>query len=228
MPSLEKALLQPASDRSLRISFGEQIAHGSHKQVTKLLRLVEAEPIPGITNLHPAYCSLLLTFDVGRWTHAELEVVLRGYLDRMDDLSFPEARLVEIPVCYGGEYGQDLEDVAALHAIAPEKVITLHGGSEYAVYFLGFVPGFAYLGELPEGLVTPRLAVPRRSVAPGSVGIAGRQTGVYPLTTPGGWRLIGRTPLAMFERDRGSLLRVGDRVRFVSISAEEFARLGAA
>jgi KipI family sensor histidine kinase inhibitor len=105
-----------------------------------------------------------------------------------------------------------------------EQVIELHSSVEYQVYFLGFVPGFAYLGELPEGLVTPRLATPRRKVPAGSVGIAGNQTGVYPFATPGGWRLLGRTPLAMFRADRAelSLLSIGDRVKFVPISREEF------
>jgi KipI family sensor histidine kinase inhibitor len=183
------------------------------------------EPLSGVRNVHPAYCSLLITFDAVQWTHLEIETVLQGYLDRIDDLPLPEARLVEIPVCYGEEYGPDLAEVASLHGIGPKKVAELHAATEYVVYFLGFVPGFAYLGELPEALVTPRLAVPRRRVVPGSVGIAGQQTGVYPLPTPGGWRLIGRTPVAMFGRDRGSLLRIGDRVRFVPISAEEFVRM---
>jgi inhibitor of KinA len=116
--------------------------------------------------------------------------------------------------------------VAALRGLATETIIELHAATEYVVYFLGFVPGFAYLGELPEGLVTPRLATPRRSVPPGSVAIAGRQTGVYPLPTPGGWRLIGRTPLAMFRPDSGSRLAIGDRVRFVPVSGDRFAAIG--
>jgi inhibitor of KinA len=214
---------RPASDRSLLVSFGEEIRLDSHRQVARLLSLLQAEPIPGVCNLHPAYCSLLITFDALQLTQAELEAVLRRYLARIEDLSLSEPRLVEIPVCYGGEHGPDVEDVASWHGIAPERVIELHAATEYFVYFLGFVPGFAYLGELPEALLTPRLAVPRRNVPPGSVGIAGRQTGVYPLPTPGGWRLIGRTPLAIFRPDSGSRLAIGDRVRFVPISGEQFA-----
>jgi KipI family sensor histidine kinase inhibitor len=114
-----------------------------------------------------------------------------------------------------------------MHGMTPEQVIELHSSPTYLVYFLGFVPGFAYLGELPEALVTPRLATPRRRVPPGSVGIAGRQTGVYPVATPGGWRLLGRTPISMLRPDQNglSLLSIGDRVRFTPISAEQFVTL---
>ncbi len=216
---------QDASDRSLLISFGTQITRECHAHVAKLVCLLESEPISGVHNLHPAYSSLLLTFDPRQWTHSALEEALRGYIDRTDQLCPPAPRSVEIPVCYGGEYGPDLQDVAALHEATAEGVIAAHSSIEYLVYFLGFVPGFAYLGELPDGLVTPRLAIPRKSVPPGSVGIAGRQTGIYPLPTPGGWRLIGRTPLAMFRPDTGSQLAIGDRVRFMPISPEEFTAI---
>ena len=219
-----------ASDRAMLIVFGDRIALESHALVRKLLALLDLEPIAGVRNLHPGYCSLLVTFDLLKLGHAEVERVLRGYLERLEDLRLPEPRLVEIPVCYGGEFGEDLQAVAALHGIASERVVKLHTAAEYIVYFLGFVPGFAYLGELPEELITPRLATPRRVVPPGSVGIAGRQTGVYPLATPGGWRLLGRTPVAMLrrEQDRLSLLAVGDRVRFRAISSEEFVALQSA
>ena len=217
----------PASDCSLLVSFGDQITLEAHHAVVRLLRLLQSDPIPGVRNFHPAYSSLLITFDLLRQTHGSLETLLRAYLDRLEKLELPEPRLVEIPVCYDPEFGPDLSDVAALHQITTEKVVELHSAHEYVVYFLGFVPGFAYLGELPEALATPRLATPRRSVPPGSVGIAGRQTGVYPFATPGGWRLLGRTPLAMFRRDREpmNLLKIGDRVRFVSMPVSEYEAL---
>ncbi len=193
----------------------------------KLLRLLESEPIAGIRNLHPAYCSVLVKFDALKWRHEELEETLKQYLGRLEDVALPEPRQVEIPVCYGGEHGPDLNDVSAMHGMTPAQVIELHSSPTYLVYFLGFVPGFAYLGELPEALVTPRLATPRRRVPPGSVGIAGRQTGVYPVATPGGWRLLGRTPISMLRPDQNglSLLSIGDRVRFTPISAEQFVTL---
>lgn len=221
------ARFEPASDQSLLIYFGDKITIQANEQVRKLLCVLEAEPISGVRNLHPAYCSLLVKFDLQKWQHEELEKQLHKYLGRLGKVKLPERRQVEIPVCYGGEYGPDLEEVAALHKTTPEEVIQLHSSETYLVYFLGFVPGFAYLGELPNELVTPRLATPRKKVPAGSVGIAGHQTGVYPFETPGGWRLLGRTPLAMFRADREGLSRlsIGDRVRFVPISQERFGEL---
>jgi inhibitor of KinA len=218
---------QPASDQSLLVYFGEQITLRVHQQVRKLLHLLECEPIAGIRNLNPAYCSILISFDALKLHHAELKAILLGYIDRLDAVHLPEGRELQVPTCYGGEFGPDLNDVAALHGMTPAQVIELHASVTYIVYFLGFVPGFAYLGELPESLATPRLDGPRRSTPPGSVGIAGNQTGVYPFATPGGWRIIGRTPIAMFRPDRQamSLLSIGDRVRFTPISAARFAEL---
>jgi inhibitor of KinA len=232
---------QVASDQALIVYFDppakntgaktphpqNQITIEGHERVRKLLRLLELEPITGVRNLHPAYCSLLIKFDPLQLLHSELEEILQGYIARMEKVALQEPRLVEIPVFYGGEYGPDLKDVAELHGITAAHAIELHSSTDYIVYFLGFAPGFAYLGELPKALVTPRLAAPRRSVPAGSVGIAGGQTGVYPIVTPGGWRLLGRTPLKMFQPDRAemSLLTIGDRVRFLPISPEQFAKL---
>jgi inhibitor of KinA len=230
-----------ASDQSLIVYFDEpketsraEARHlhnhntvHAHEQVRKLVRLLELEPVEGLRNLHPAYCSVLVVFDGVRLRLEDVEEILHGYLARMDSVALPEARLVEIPVCYGGEFGPDLDELAGMHGITAEQAIELHASISYLVYFLGFVPGFAYLGELPEGLVTPRLATPRRQVPKGSVGIAGNQTGVYPFATPGGWRLIGRTPIPMVrtEREELSLLAIGDRVRFTPISPERFSML---
>ena len=223
----EGARFQRASDQSLLIYFGHQITLDVHDRVRKLLALLETEPIPGVRNLHPAYCSVLVKFDPLHWHPDELQNILRQYIGRLENVRLPEPREVEIPVCYGGAHGPDLIDVSSIHGITPAQVIALHSSSTYLVYFLGFVPGFAYLGGLPEALVTPRLATPRRKVPPGSVGIAGSQTGVYPFSTPGGWRLLGRTPVSMFRADRKelSLLSIGDRVRFTPISPEQYAAL---
>jgi KipI family sensor histidine kinase inhibitor len=219
--------IERSSDQSLLVYFGERITLEAHEQVRKLLRLIELERLAGVRNLHPGYCSLLIKFDAVTMRHEELEEKLWGYLERLEKVTLPEARQVEIPVCYGGEFGPDLDEVAGLHGLTPRQVIELHAGSIYRVYFLGFVPGFAYLGELPQPLATPRLATPRRRVAAGSVGIAGTQTGVYPFETPGGWRLLGRTPMGMFgtRPEPRSVLSTGDRVRFVPISRERFEAL---
>ena len=229
MPTLAAhgAEFRRASDQSLLVYFGHQISLPAHQQVRKLLRLIELKPIPGVRNLHPAYCSLLVKFDPLKLRHDELEQILQKYLPRLKDLALPAPREIEIPVCYGDEYGPDLDDVCALHGITSARAIELHTSPTYIVYFLGFVPGFGYLGELSEALITPRLPTPRRSVPAGSVGIAGKQTGIYPFVTPGGWRLLGRTPFSIFQPDRTelSLLSLGDRVRFVPITRQRFSEL---
>jgi KipI family sensor histidine kinase inhibitor len=191
-----------ASDRSLLVYTAD---------VPGLLRALEVAALPAVINLHPAYESLLIVFEPLACDHAELESQVRDISHAPPPVA--ARRMVEIPVRYDGT---DLRDVAALHGITTDRVIELHSSSEYAVAFLGFMPGFAYLTGLPDELATPRLDTPRRRVEAGSVGIAGRQTGVYPFSSPGGWRLIGQTTLEMFRVDRTepSLLRTGDRVRF--------------
>jgi inhibitor of KinA len=221
------ARFRAASDQSLLVYFGEQVSPAANQNVLRLLRLLESEPVQGIRNLHPAYCSLLIKFDALKFAHTELETVLRSYLGRLGEVRLPEPRLVQIPVCYGGEFGPDLKNVAAVHGISDQEVIELHSSAAYSVYFLGFVPGFAYLGGLPQQLATARIPAPRAKVPRGSVGIAGNQSGVYPFDMPGGWRLLGRTPLEMFRPDRSemALLTIGDQVRFVPISPQRFAAL---
>jgi len=218
---------KPASDQSLLVYFGRKVTLYAHERIRKLLCLLESQPIAGIRNLHPAYCSLLVVFDPLRLRHRELVTMLGDYLRRLGTVRLPTPRKLEIPTCYGGEFGPDLNEVARLHEMTPAEVVRLHSSVTYVVYFLGFVPGFAYLGGLPETLATPRLPSPRRSTPPGSVGIADNQTGVYPFATPGGWRLIGRTPIAMFRPDRNnmSFLTIGDRVSFTPISVAQFRAL---
>jgi inhibitor of KinA len=204
-------LTLPASDRSLLVRFGAEISPSVHRQVRAFLRAFRA---PGVTNLHPAYASVLISFDPLRTTHAELEQAVHAAAAPAPETP---ARLIEIPVCYGGEFGPDLDDVAAHNHLTPSQVIDLHSSAEYLVYFLGFSPGFPYLGGMPEQLATPRLPSPRKHVPAGSVAIGGPQTGIYPLASPGGWRIIGRTDLELFDPDRRppTLLETGDRVRFV-------------
>lgn len=216
-----------ASDQAMLVYLGEEIGLAAHERVLKLLHLLQKEPPDWLRNLQPAYTSMMLTFDACRVDHAEVEATLRKFEQRAAATRAPKPRTIEIPVCYGDEFAPDLDDVAKAHGLSSAEVIKLHASQTYHAYFLGFAPGFAYLGDLPEQIAMPRLETPRKKVAVGSVGIAGRQTAVYPFATPGGWRLIGRTPLALFRSDRKSmpLVAVGDQVRFRAISRDEFQSL---
>ncbi len=209
---------RPASDRSLLVCFGKEISPEFHREIVGLLRGFGTLP-PGILNLHPAFASILIDFDPRRWDHNQVEQLVRARFSQIESGPAEAARTVEIPVFYGGASGPDLEEVARHTGLAPAEVVRLHAGAGYLVYFLGFSPGFPYLGGLPPNLATPRLAAPRSRVPAGSVAIGGSQTGVYPTESPGGWRIIGRTPLRLFdlEADPPALLRAGDHVRFVPL-----------
>ena len=219
--------IRVAGDSALLVDFGGRISPESSRRVDDLVGHLAESPDPDVVNIQPAYSSVLVCFDARRTDHASLAGRLRGLLAEGERLAPPPVRIREIPVCYGGEFGPDLGAVAAAAGLSPEDAAAAHAGAEYLVCFLGFMPGFAYLSGLPAPLVVPRLAVPRRVVPAGSVGIAGPQTGVYPVSSPGGWRLIGRTPLVMFDaaREPMSHLALGDRVRFRPIPPEEFEAL---
>jgi inhibitor of KinA len=169
----------------------------------------------------------MITFDAVRIDHAAVESALRAFEQRAESLQTPKSRTVEVAVCYDAEYAPDLDQVARVHNLRPKDVVQLHTSRIYHAYFLGFAPGFAYLGDLADEIITPRLDVPRKQVPAGSVAIAGRQTAVYPFSTPGGWPLIGRTPLVLFRPNRKpmELISIGDQVRFHAISREEFLEL---
>jgi inhibitor of KinA len=216
--------LLPASDQSVLVSLGHGISPEVYGRVRRFCSLLEAARHEAVFNFHPAYASVLVAFDPRMASLDEMGSFLEGLISETGNAALPESRLVEIPVCYGGEFGRDLEAVAEHTKLGPEEVIHIHSSAEYFVYFLGFAPGFAYLGGLPESIATPRLPTPRKKVPVGSVGIGGNQTGVYPLATPGGWRLIGRTPMPLFSPKSTPpvLLEMGDRVRFVPMAPEEF------
>jgi inhibitor of KinA len=208
--------IRPASDRALLVSFGNAITLEAHGEVRRLLAALQHRP-PGIFNLHPAFASVLIDFDPRRRTHEEVTALVRERMAAAAPMVMDDTRLIEIPVRYGAEFGPDLAGVAEHTGLTAEQVIELHASASYLVYFLGFSPGFPHLGGLPEKLATPRLPAPRKWVPAGSVAIGGSQTGVYPMESPGGWRIIGRTPLRLFDPDASppALLRAGDTVRFV-------------
>jgi len=215
---------QAASDQTLLIYLGEEIGAAAHDRVARLVRLLQREPVRWLRNIQPAYCSLLITFDAAAVDHAEVQAKISELEKRAKKVPVAQPRLVEVPVCYGGEFGPDLEWVGAQQGLTAERVVELHIAPTYHAYFLGFAPGFAYLGDLPEEIAVSRLETPRKEVAAGSVGIAGRQSAIYPFGTPGGWRLIGRTPLEIFRRERDpmGLIAIGDQVKFRPITRAEF------
>ncbi|NJE53819.1 5-oxoprolinase subunit PxpB [Thermococcus sp. 21S9] len=215
---------KPLGDSALLVSFGEVIDEETNDRVHALARAIEKADFEWLVEVVPAYSSLAVIYE------PEL-IDFEGVKRAIQGLEFSaekfKGRLVEIPVLYGGKYGPDLEFVAQYNGLTPEEVIEIHSKPVYRVYFLGFLPGFAYLGGMDERIATPRLEKPRLKVPAGSVGIAGKQTGIYPLESPGGWRLIGRTPLRLFDpsKEPPTLLQPGDRVKFVPIDEGEFEEL---
>jgi inhibitor of KinA len=215
---------QLASDCSLLVTFGDEISRKHHSGVARLFELLRSEQHPAIRNIHPAYSSLLVSFDPLLVSPGEFETFVQGLVNRIDSVGLLPLRSVKIPVCYDSAFAPDLQSVAAHNNISIEEAIQLHSSPQYLVYFLGFAPGFPYLGELPARLATPRFPTPRVKIPAGSVAIGGNQTGIYPVSTPGGWRIIGRTPLTLFQVDRKppALLQMGDTVQFNPITREEF------
>ena len=206
-----------ASDHALLVAFGEEISPENSRQVLGLLTALRSRAVPGVLNLHPAYASLLVRFDPLRIRVAELRETVEESVAGLARVPLPEPRLVEILVRYGGEHGPDLGEVARHCGLTEDEVVRRHAAGDYEVAFLGFTPGFPYLAGLDPALAVPRLATPRKRVPAGSVAIGGSQTGIYPLPSPGGWRVIGWTPASLFdpEREPVSLVRMGDRVVFV-------------
>lgn len=214
----------PVGDTGLLVSFEQRIAQSVGAAVAALNTRVAAAAIPGVVETVPAFATLLIFYDpLVTEYDAVADAVQKLAQAPGSDTAAGEGRLVEIPVCYGGTFGPDLPFVAEHAGLTEKEVIELHAGREYRIYMLGFLPGFPYLGGLDERLFTPRLPTPRTAIPAGSVGIGGEQTGVYPIASPGGWQLIGRTPLKLFDPSVGRLpYAAGDRIRFCPITQDEF------
>jgi len=219
------ASIAPLGDGALLVTFGDRIDPGLNERAHGLAAAVERlrTTDPRLGRAVPAYASVLIPFDPVAVDPDEARRLVAALLSESSGQPPPTVEaeragaLVEIPVRYGGDDGPDLADVAALNGLRQSDVVELHAGTEYRAFFLGFAPGFAYLGPVSTQIATPRLAAPRERIPAGSVGIAGQGTAVYPFDLPGGWRIIGRTDVAMWDlrRDSPALLRPGDRVRFV-------------
>jgi len=213
-----KTKIVPLGDAALLIQFGDEIDITINQGVHALAAILDASPIEGFIETVPAYGNLLLHYDPLILTYAKISKWVRAKLDQVEDAKLRRPRLIEVPVQYGGEYGVDLKFVANYHQLRVEDVIRLHSARTYTVYMMGFTPGFPYMGKLDDTIVTPRLETPRTHVPAGTVAIAGSQTGIYPIDSPGGWRLIGWTSLRLFdlEIESPSLFSPGDEVKFVA------------
>ena len=219
----EQPRFLPAGDRAMVVELGDSISPETNERVHGLLRAIETSGLPEIVDLVPTYRSLLVQYNPLVSSFDELRETIATMAGGLVDAGGQDPRTVEIPTLYGGDHGPDLPFVAEHSGLPPDEVVEVHAGTDYLVYMMGFTPGFPYLGGLSERLHTPRLETPRQVTPSGSVGIAEGQTGVYPVESPGGWRIIGRTPLRLFDpaRQPPTLLAAGDYARFVPLRDEE-------
>ncbi len=235
MDILDKnSMIYYLSEHAVTMEFGQEIREETLDQLRHLNNLIHQNPFPGFRTTVPAYTTLSVFFDPvqtiknlgfpGGDCFKKVSAYLNKLKNELADEEKSTVKTVSIPVCYGGTFGPDLEEVAKRNNLSVKEVITLHSAAVYEVYMIGFVPGFAYLGGMPELLSAPRKLSQRKAVPVGSVGIAGKQTGIYPLETPGGWQIIGQTPLTLFNAENAepALLKSGNRVIFKSIDQQEF------
>ncbi len=216
-----------AGDASLLIEFGNEISPEINAKITATVQLMKEQHIEGVVDIIPAFCSLLINYDPRVLSYDELKKRMKRLLNMDIKAGETSRRVFEIPVCYGGQYGPDLANIAEHAGLTEEEVIKIHSSRDYLIYMLGFLPGFCYLGGLDERIHTPRLANPRLKINAGSVGIGGSQTGIYPLDSPGGWQLMGMTPVKTYDPDREVpiLLSAGDYIRFIPVVEEEYLRI---
>ena len=222
----DEPLFRIMGDRAVLVELGDGISPWINQKVRALYTGIAAQRIKGIKDLVPSYRSLTVVYNPLVISLESLESQLNEIWNTLDDARLPAPRTVEIPVVYGDKYGPDLEWIADYHKMTPQEVIRLHTQPMYQVYMIGFMPGYPYMGEVPDKLVTPRRKTPRIHVPAGSVGIAQKQTGIYPVASPGGWQIIGRTPVRLFDPQGQPpcLLEMGDRVKFVVITKQELLR----
>ncbi|MCW1927214.1 5-oxoprolinase subunit PxpB [Bhargavaea beijingensis] len=220
----------PLGDGAIVVTAGESIGDESTALVRAIAETITRAEVPVVTDVIQAYVTVTVCYEAENgMTYRAMEKKLRELLSDILPAGKDEGRTVEVPVCYGGDFGPDLGFVAEHNGLTQEEVIRIHSGTTYDVKMIGFAPGFPFLGGMDERIAAPRRPSPRLEIPARTVGIAGAQTGVYPIGTPGGWQLIGRTPVELFLPDKEipSLLRPGDQVRFRQISKEEYEKMGA-
>lgn len=214
----------PLGDQAIVIEAGNAINEQTQQQIRMISGLLETETPDWIIEFIPAFTTVSVFYNPVTISYEEAKTELQKLLQQTATAQTSEPRTVEIPVCYGGEFGPDLDFVASHNGLTPEEVIQIHTAGDYSVYMIGFAPGFPFIGGMSEKIAAPRRPSPRLRIPERTVGIAGMQTGVYPIETPGGWQLIGRTPLRLFrpENDIPSLLRAGDKIIFRQINEQEY------
>jgi len=211
-------------DRAIFVEFGDSIDPDVNQRVRNLKLAIEKAGIPGVVESVPTYRSLLVYFEPLQVSAPKLRETVFNLLQSAIENELPKRRLIEIPTAYGGEFGPDLELVAQHNNLSAAEVVRIHSGTGYLIYMIGFMPGFPYLGGMSPRIATPRKTTPRLKLPAGSVGIAGNQTGIYPAESPGGWQIIGRTPLELFHptREPPAILQAGDYLTFIGVTPEEF------
>lgn len=224
---MQEIKILTAGDSSLLIEFGKEISPEINQKITATVQLMKEQHIEGVVDIIPAFCSLLINYDPRVIRYDELKSRMRDLVKMDIKAEAGRKKVYEIPVCYGGVYGPDIENIAKHAGLSVEEVIEIHSSRDYLIYMLGFLPGFTYLGGLDERIHTPRLANPRLKINAGSVGIGGSQTGIYPMDSPGGWQLMGMTPVKTYDpsREVPILVEAGDYIRFVPVSEEEYLRI---
>lgn len=222
-----KIKLLTAGDSSILLQFGSTIDPAINRKIAATVQLMREQHINGVTDVIPAFCSLLINYDPRVISYEQIKRRMEALVKIDVTAGDTRKRVFEIPVCYGGEYGPDIQNIADHAGLSVEEVIQIHTSRDYLIYMLGFLPGFTYLGGLDERIHTPRLANPRIRIPAGSVGIGGSQTGIYPMDSPGGWQLMGMTPVKTYDPDREVpiLVEAGDYIRFVAIDEDEFHRI---
>ena len=223
-----KPTISPVGDCAISIDFGQVIDPKINRHIRQIIEQIKDLQLDGIIELVPTYCALLVQYDAMVYSYSDICRILEPTLqESVTDSANELVTIVEIPTVYGGEFGPDLGFVASYNHISEDEVVSIHSGTDYLVYMLGFIPGFTYLGGMDPRIATPRLSSPRTLIPAGSVGIAGEQTGTYPSDSPGGWQIIGRTPVTMYDmsKEQAALLQAGDYVRYVSIDENEFHKI---
>lgn len=223
----EKTKYLVSGDSAITMEFGNSITDQINRKIRAVSLSLEKSNTEGIVEIVPTYRSLMIHYDPLVLKYEELLEKLKELEKNIDNIELPAPEVIEIPTLYGGEYGPDIENVATHNNISVEEVIKIHTSQEYLIYMLGFTPGFPYLGGMDKKIATPRLQSPRTKIPGGSVGIAGEQTGIYPIDSPGGWQLIGRTPLELFapNREDAILLKAGNYISFKSITEDEYLKI---